>query len=222
MDMTRLEQFVEELNKTMFSKYQIIKDVFETEYGYPELDPIRNEICKCIICNLNQAAITLTNHLLEKSLKHFLIVKYSKENKREDTKIDDVFKDGIDRFDTCDLEKSINMACTQGLITKEQKKLLKKFKDDFRNPYSHASAKEIFKDMPIKGKSISLIEGESGEVLLKRIFDDSTEYLMPAKYLLPAQGIVQYCIAQRDSVPYFVQVDNIIRNITQKMGFLKE
>jgi hypothetical protein len=216
MEQTHFQYFVEELNKTMLLKYKTIENLYESQYGYPELDPVRGEICRCLVCGLNQAAITLTNHLLEKSLKHFLIIKYSKEHKTENTKIENAFnKKGIDFYNQkkCDLEFSINQACSQGLITKEHKKLLIKFKNRFRNPYSHANTNDIFKEIPVKGKGISLIEGETDEDLLKRIFDDNTEYLMPAKYMLPAQGLLQAMIAERDSIPYFVEVDKIIRSM---------
>jgi hypothetical protein len=76
----RINQFIDELNQTIAPNYQITKEIFNREYGYPELDPLRDEICKCLICGLYQAAITLTNHLLESSLKKCLAIKYKIEH----------------------------------------------------------------------------------------------------------------------------------------------
>lgn len=217
MDKTNLEYFIEDLNSNIFHNYNQIQDIFNFEYGYPEFDPLRDEICKCIICNLHQAAITLTNHLLESSLKKCLAMKHSISNKQNDVKLEDAFKEGITKFDQLDLDDTINRACTQGLITKEQKKLLKKFKDEFRNPYSHASTAEIFKDTTVKGKTISLNEGESPENLLKRIFDNNSDEILAVKDILPIQGLVQVVIARQISVPYFTEVDKIIREMLTKL-----
>ena len=135
----RINQFIGELNSCIKNNYEVIHDIFNFQYDYSVLDPIRDEICKCIICGLYQSAITLTNHLLEKSLKFCLAIKYSKSNNKDCRKLEDVFTEGINKYDNLLLEDTINRACTQHLITKEQKKVLKDFKDLFRNPYSHAS-----------------------------------------------------------------------------------
>lgn len=213
----RLELFVNELNSCIGDNYEVIRNVFNKEYGYPEFDPLRDEICKCVLCDLHQAAITLTNHLLESSLKKCLAMKHSISIKQNDIKIEDAFKEGITKFDQLDLDDTINRACTQGLITKEQKTLLKKFKDEFRNPYSHATTSEIFKDTTVKGKTISLNEGESPENLLKRIFDNDSDEVLAVKDLLPIQGLVQVMISKQISVPYFTEVDRIIREMLIKL-----
>jgi hypothetical protein len=217
MNKLRIEEFIEELNLVLFPNYESIKDIFNVEYGYPELDPVRDEICKCIICNLHQAAVTLTNHLVESSIKKCLALKHSIDDKLDEMKLEDAFKSGIEKYDKLELEDTINRARTHGLITKEQKKQLKKFKDEFRNPYSHATTAEIFKDTAIKGKSISLIEGENPEDLLARIFNDSSENLLQVKDILHIQGMVQVMIAKQISIPYFREVDSIIRDMLSKI-----
>lgn len=213
----RLKLFVNELNSCIGYNYEVIRSVFNKEYGYPEFDPLRDEICKCVLCDLHQAAITLTNHLLESSLKKCLAMKHSISNKQNDIKLEDAFKEGITKFDQLDLDDTINRACTQGLITKEEKILLKKFKDEFRNPYSHATTSEVFKDTTVKGKTIFLNEGESPENLLKRIFDNDSDEVLAVKDILPIQGLVQVVIAKQISVPYFTEVDKIIREMLSKL-----
>lgn len=217
MDDTILNQFIEELNSSVSDNYIKIKDIFNSRYKYPKLDSVRSEICKCLICNLNQAAITLTNHLLESSLKMCLAIRYSIENKRPEAKMDELFRSGIEKYDKFNLEENINRACTQGLITKEQKIRLIQFKDDFRNPYSHASAIGILKTRMIKGKMISLNVGEKPEKLFERIFDDSDEIFMFAKDVLPAHGIVQSILANENSLDYFRQTDSIIKDMLIKI-----
>jgi hypothetical protein len=205
------------LNSTLSDNYINIKDIFNSQYNYPKLDSVRSEICKCLICNLNQAAITLTNHLIESSLKMCLAIRYSIENKNTEAQMEDLFKSGIEKYDKLDLDDNINRACRQALITKEQKIQLKQFKDDFRNPYSHASSVGILKDRMIKGKIISLNKGENPEKLLEKIFEDREEKVMFAKDVLPAHGILQTILAKQSSLDYFKQTDIIIRDMLTKI-----
>lgn len=214
---TRFEQFIKELNDEIDINYKTIENIFNLEYGYPELDPLRDEICKCIICGLNQAAITLTNHLLEASLKKCLAMKYSITNKKAIVDLKDAFKDGIIKFDSKNLFQTIDKASEQDLITKEQKKRLLEFKDKFRNPYSHATSAKIFEEAKIKGTVISLQEGERGEDLIKRIFQTETNEMMSIKDILPIQGIAQTIFAKEDIVPYFTEIDEIIREMLKRL-----
>lgn len=113
MNNDRINSFIKDLNNDIFSNYLKIPTIFNWEYGYPELDPLRDEICKCLICGLYQASITLTNHLLESSLKKCLAIKYSIDNKNNNSELEYVFKEGIAMYDTCKLNKTINKACTR-------------------------------------------------------------------------------------------------------------
>lgn len=217
-DDSRMKIFIRDLNSCVNPNYEIIMEVFNSEYGYPELDPIRDEICKCFICGLYQSTITLTNHLLEKSLKFCLGIKYSIENKREDVELQDAFIEGINKYDNLILEQSINAACSQGLITKEQKNELKEFKDKFRNPYSHAN-KKVFKGKTIKGKVVSSkdLEYQGLEDFFRMCFDRSSDKEIPLENLPFAQGICQIEIAKEDCYPYFKKVDEIIRDMLQNI-----
>ena len=213
----RIKTFVNDLNSQMANNHEIVKDIFNSQYDYPALDPIRDEICKCFICGLYQSTITLTNHFLEKSLKFCLGVKYSIENKKDGMEIKDAFIDGIDKYDDLKLEQSINAACSQGLITKEQKKCLKGHKDKFRNPYSHAN-KKIFNGKTVTGKRVSVKDLENNIVnFFKLCFDKSLDKEIPIENLPFAQGISQIEIAKEDCYPYFESVDKIVRDMLDKI-----
>lgn len=215
MNQSRLDLFIENLNSCILQNHENIKDVFNIEYGYPELDPLRDEICKCFICGLYQSTITLTNHILEKSLKFCLQSKYSIENKT--TELQSAFIDGIKKYDDLKLEQSINAACTQGLITKQQKKELKEFKDKFRNPYSHANNK-IFKGKTVKGKVVSTKDLEQGiDNFFKLCFNSDLDRDFSLENIPLAQGICQVEIAKEDCFPYFKKVDKIIREMLEKL-----
>lgn len=52
MNQDPFENFIKELNDSIKSNYQTVAYAFENEYGWPEVDSVRSEICKCIICGL--------------------------------------------------------------------------------------------------------------------------------------------------------------------------
>lgn len=158
---SKIGQLVKYLNICIPAYYKLVRNIFENPYDYATLDPIRNEICKCIICGLFQASITLTNFLLERSLKHCLSVGYIKENKRENINLDRTWIERITTYDKLELGDTINRACTQGLITKEQKNQLKDFKIKFRNPYSQANA-DIVNDINVRGKDVTARHLDNG------------------------------------------------------------
>jgi len=207
----RLRHLINEINSNLIENYSSIKDIFNNEYGWPELDPVRDEICKCIMFGLSQAAITLTNHLLESSLKKCLIYKYTIDNKKDidEKKIETIFKNGIDKFDNSksDLSKSINAACTNGLITKKQKMILHDFRERFRNSFSHASSQKTFGDMKIPAKIINSIDQVD-----KQINNEISVKDVPI-----IQGIVQSIISSKLCIPYFREVDEIIREMFLKL-----
>lgn len=58
MNQTFFERFIEELNANFSKNYSSIAEVVDNEYRWSEIDSVRSEICKCIICGFNQAAIT--------------------------------------------------------------------------------------------------------------------------------------------------------------------
>lgn len=206
----KLNSFIEELNSCILANYQLIEVDFNTEYGYPELDPVRDEVCKCIICGLNQAAITLTNHLLESSLKKCLAIKHCVDNKNTHSlSLDGAFKDGIAKYDNMLLYETIESAYSDGLITQEQAAKLHGFRINFRNAYSHADSSKTFKGISSKVNYISLNDDSSEAIHRKLLGELETE--MQIKDLFPAHGIIQSIMSAKEAAVYFSEVNEIIK-----------
>jgi len=206
-----LKKEIDKINLHIQQNYSSIHHIYINEYNYPELDSVRDEICKCIIFGLNQAAITLTNHLLESALKKCLIYNYTIKNKQlGKNDLEEIFKEGISKYDNekSDLSKSINAACTNGLITKKQKSILHHFREKYRNSYSHASSQKTFGNLKIPGKLISSVNETF----------KPTENNLTVTDIPIIQGIVQSIIASNDSLPYFNSVDEIIRDVLNKLN----
>ncbi|MBP6971206.1 MAG: hypothetical protein KBB44_07330 [Bacteroidaceae bacterium] len=215
-DVSRLKNFIVKLNSQMSIDYEKIKEIFNSPYGHNALDPLRDEICKCYICGLYQATITLTNHFLEKSLKYCLGLKYSIENIKDGMEIQNVFIDGINKYDIYNLGRSIEEAFLQGLITEEQKQELKGFKDEFRNSYSHANKKTL-NDTTVRAQQIPIYNLENNfEDFCKQCFDMSLDNEIPAENLPFVQGDLQSAIAKEKCYPYFESVDKIVRSMLKK------
>jgi len=150
-------------------RYESIRDLYDIDIRYPELQTIYYEILQCITFGFYLAAITLTNHLLEQILKKLLTYHDSKSQVRntgEDFEFVNEIKRSADKYRENNLGKNIELAFKAGLITSLEKKILNEVKDDFRNAYSHAETGKLYKDEiavieEIKDPNI-LLEGRSG------------------------------------------------------------
>ena len=215
------KKLTEEVNEIIQSRFEfihrhylLIRDAYKNDYYWPELDPLRDEICLSIMFGLCQAAITLTNHFLESLLKFALIILHGKDKKEEDikgriiTSFMKKYEEGIGLYGNANLNKTIDCACSVGLITKEQKKQLHQFRERFRNAYSHSDKTKTFgrSTMPVTG-----LKFENTEFKL----DEKGEPEI-AKFLI-GQGLVQAMRAQNDAPRYFLYIDSLARDIRKKL-----
>ena len=221
------KKYTDEVNEIIKSRlefinrhYLSIRNAYQNDYDWAELDPLRHEICICITFGLCQAAITLTNHLLESLLKYALIikcgdkVKQSKEDikGRAITALIEKYKDCVKKYNDQSLNTTINLARKEGLISKEQKKQLHYFREIFRNAYSHADKIKTFgkSTMPVTGIRL---EGN------KFVTDEVNE--PEIAFFLIGQGIAQFEFSQKTATPYFLYIDGLVREIRDKL-FLKD
>lgn len=209
--LNELNSIAKEVTKDAVENYKKIRRIFKNEYHLPEVDPLRNEICTCLILGLYQAAITLTNHLLEKYLKIALIYSETKDKIKTDN-VESLFKPSVDNYSNKGLSTTINACCTKGIITKAQKKDIEHFKDTIRDPFSHADMKETFKDMTIPAQ-IGKIDYDCKEDILKV----ERELKVDLGSFPPFQGIAQAIISKDISFVYFEYIDNLIRTTKEKV-----
>jgi hypothetical protein len=208
-----VNEFLKNLRNNLYQNISKCHSEYNNEYDFPELDPLRYGIASCIICGYYQAAITLTNHLLENALKTFLIYHdvltiHANSEKYFYQKI----ATGIDKYDGQKLNNTIDIAFTKKLISSEEKIELHNFREDYRNAYSHASKKKIFKDETL---GISEIEVKEGQILV----NDKIEQII---HILPFQGILQSKYAEANCVGYFKYVDRLVRKILLRLDELKD
>jgi hypothetical protein len=202
---SEINSFTKEIAKNAFENYVMIRHCYINEYEVPEIDPLRYEICICLTLSLYQAAITLTNHLIEKYLK-IALVYYETNEKIGGTNLESIFKTGVDTYSDTDFSSTINACCTKGIITKSQKKDLHTFRRNIRNPFSHADMKQTFDGMTVP-VTFGKIDYTDTENLLKV----ERESEVDLRHFVPFQGIAQVIISEKISFQYFEYVDHLIR-----------
>ena len=209
-----ISEIINSRKSFIHENYLLIRERYYNTYQWPEIDPVRHEICLCLFFGLPQAAITLTNHLLESTLKNSLIIYHSKKNTEPPRKgkgltdLINKFSEGISFYDRSELSTNINKACSAGLITKEQKKLLHIYREKYRNAYSHSEKAKIFGERKIPVQSVKL---ENSKFIIDEVGTPEI-----AKMIV-GQGLVQVMIAQKEAPVYFLDIDTIVREVRDKL-----
>ncbi len=127
---------------------------FDYEYKvFYELEPVVNEIGKCLILKLNYAAITVTNHFLERLLKLALIHKSVGIGPKQLQNLDNIFAIPTEKYGSLSLGNSIEQCKKENLLASEERDFLFEFvRDVIRNGFSHGDAKKVLSEMPDEKK----------------------------------------------------------------------
>ena len=172
-----------------------------------QLDNVREEICRCICFNFYQAAITLTNHLIESFLRLSVAIKKSGATEYNDeslVKIDDAFNS----LSKLTLFPLINLAFDHKIITEDQLKQIEKYFKKIRNPFSHGSPHQLLNNA---GKMGMIRTSFSGKTPLKVMEVDNQKQFQ-------LHGLFQGAKASNDAIPYFKYVDELIITYYHKIN----
>jgi hypothetical protein len=222
MDEETKKLYEEEVNTIVKSRvdsinlfYPHVRKAYRNSYEWPEIDPIRVEICLCFVFGFCQAATTLTNHLFETLFKIALITHDTISNKIPDnsesptvSSITQQIAPAFDKYNPEKLVQNIDRACTIGLITKDQKKELHELRNDFRNAYSHSDKNKIFRGVTVPAQAIRL--GKQG-------FEVGDVEQTDVAKLIFAHGMLQVKQSSEEALPYFLYMDGIARQIRGKL-----
>jgi hypothetical protein len=189
-------------------RYELIKRILEVEFYQSEFDILRKEIGRCYVIAAYQACITLTNHLLERYCKILLIhiksdFKTIKNLKSLESQFDLANKAYLD----ADLNSTLNACRNLNLISKEERKDLDKYRDVFRNGFSHANPEKILGDKKgafVMGSFISGKISETQELTLSKI-----------PFL---QGIAIEEFSKVNALQYYIVVENLIRKTVNNIN----
>lgn len=215
---TELKEITDYRIEILKSNYEAIRYIYNNEYDWPELDPLRHEICLCYMFGFYQAVMTLTNHFLESMLKYALIINHPVKNKPKKTNsvinyFIERYKEGYEKYGNSDLYQNINAACKQGLITKNEKKQLHNIRKQFRNAYGHADKEKTIGDTKTPMQSVKVNEKgiEIKGTMITKIHE-----------MIIGQGIFQVTHAEQNALNYILYIDKITREIRSKIFGPKE
>jgi hypothetical protein len=191
-----------QLNDTnSLRRYELIKQILEVEFHQSEFDILRKEIGRCYVIAAYQACITLTNHLLERYCKILLIhIKSDFKIINNLESLESQFEEGIKAYSDKDLNITLNALRTLNIISKEERKELDKYRDIFRNGFSHTNPEQILGDK--KGAFImgNFISGEIGKT-----------YELTLSKIPFLQGVAIEGFAKENALEYILVVENLIR-----------
>ena len=184
-----------------------IADIISVPYNWPLLDAIRHEICDCILVGSTQAAVTLTNHLLEKALKALLMhSEPSNQNYTDAAEIEAHFENLNNQYGGMVLQKTIDACANKGLIKEEQATTLHDFRNKFRNAFGHADPKKTFGETK---KKVGIFNPfVHTEVQVSEVKVANFPFL---------QDTTQKQIADNDGTDYFRYVDSVIKDVMPKL-----
>ena len=151
------------MNKEIFEKgfkEKIDKNFLELSKYYDfnleifcEFSTLIFEINNCLLLELNRAAITLTNHLLERLLKLALINNETGIGSIELEKWNDAFQEPNEKHGKSDLANSIEKCRKIKLVSQKEKIFLfDTIRVLMRNGFSHADSSKILADLPDDSK----------------------------------------------------------------------
>lgn len=195
------ESALEEYSRTFPERFKLIEFEYGNPYSWPEMDTLRYEICGCIGFGLNQAAITLTNHLLESLLKYSLAYTYAQRNEKHSGSeyelvnlVMQYTEEGLKKYGKEKLSRNIDEAKKVGLIDSEEADLLHYFRKKFRNPFGHSDKEGTFGTLsvPVAGATLR------GAELITRPEVNVEMAKMPIFH-----GIAQAQIAELEAPHYF-------------------
>lgn len=198
--------FKTSLNKNFdkFSKY------FEFEfYVYPELGTLIFEINKCLILEFNNAAITLTNHILERVLKLALIHNETGIGPIPTELWDSIYSEPNRKYSSINLGNSIEKCKKVGLITDTEKDILfNTIRNIMRNGFSHSDPTLILDSLPDES---TFYQGSfSNPTELKKIN-------LNQKTIPIFQSIQMESFAKENSLQYFDFVFTLMKKIDLRL-----
>lgn len=206
VDKTAFTNFLSQFNTPENAEtYNHLAKRFDPGFQSPAFHIIRHEIRTCIVCELHQAAITLTNHYLEKFLKVSLVNSICPKM-IHDKGFDEERRAAIKRFGSKPMSTNIATALEKQIITNNESKVLDTFKDTFRDTFSHFDHQKL-----IPNHNMNLQMFDFTKIEPPKSIDN-----VSAKSFTFAAGFFDYDFAKEHSWVYFLCVDDIAMRYEMK------
>lgn len=143
MPITTQERIIFYTDKILNNADKIVPFQEYNFYLFSELKGLVFEITNCIMLDINQASICLTNHLLERTMKLSLIKYDMGKIKIGNPEFVNKIHSAYIKYDNLLLWETIKLAYEKEIINEGEQNLLKNLKGKYRNPFSHANSTKI-------------------------------------------------------------------------------
>ena len=218
----KMNAFKKKVNKlrsnSSIRNFSATKDINSISYNLGCIEFVKYRICECLIMNFNLAAMTLTNHYLEKSLKILLI--YHDSHKYEVTyedpsSLNRSLQIPTKEFDNKDLYKIIEFLFDRKLISQEEKDALDEMRHKYRNALSHSDRRKLYGEATNEWTYITGKEG--AEDLVNNNIDNYPKEEL-SNYNVPmADFLFIKQLSDNEALDYFLRLDTIVVNIIKKV-----
>lgn len=200
MDKETLQKEIQDkFSVASLENYKLVRESYFLVL-HSKYDIIRDEIFTCITFRCFQAAITLTNHLLELLLKDCLIFKECGFTKVDSPQKFETYGIALEKFDKLVLFQTIEDAKAADIINEDEQTKLHEFRKKFRNAYGHAQKTKIFEGQdPVNFGIGKLTDNEPLQM-----------GTVPASSFFIGHAYMQASMASEDAIPYFLYVDGIL------------
>ena len=207
----RKEIFEKGFNKKMNNNFKELSKYYEFNLEvFCEFNTLIFEINNCLLFELNRAAITLTNHLLERLLKLALINNETGIGEIELDKLNSIFREANEKYGNIDLGNSIEKCKKLKLISaKEKSFLFDVIRVLMRNGFSHADSSKILQSLP---DNSTMYQGD-----LSNPDNELREVSLNQKVIPTFQAIQMEEFAKENAKIYFDFVFKLIFRIEKRL-----
>ncbi|PLX10176.1 MAG: hypothetical protein C0594_05240 [Marinilabiliales bacterium] len=202
--------FEKDFSEKLAKNYNELSSYFDFELKVLcEFNTLIFEINKCLILELNRAAITLTNHFIERLLKVALIKNEAGIGPKPVDKWNDAYAKPTQQYGNLKLWETIKICREKNLINEQEKSFLNDIvRDMVRNGFSHADVEKIMKKYP---DNVVMYEGSfSNPGKLKEV--SVNQKLIPEIQAIQIAGF-----AEANARVYFDFVFNLLLRIEQRL-----
>lgn len=192
-------------------------------YYFVSLKSICFEIIKCLIFELDQTAISSTNHLLERFVKLSLINHHTINYNYSNVEMyNEKTLEAIELYDRQKLYNNLKSIKEQNLITNEEYALLDNYRDKIRNPYSHAELKKILENAPNKFTGYMFKLSDLNDVLSgkKTMYQGGKKEI--TTYSSAISQLYQENYSKKIASDYFKNVFTIMKNVDDRLKKLEK
>lgn len=177
-------------------------------YAEPRVRALYGQTYMIFTLGFNNATIVMCGILLEAMLKEVI---YFKEN-RDFSEIVGIRK--------ADFGHAIAFCKKKGYITKDEAKILRKLKDEIRNPYLHSNVERIAKDKGVLGWEIGHTSPKELLDKVRLIAEGKLKLpegkIMTVENLRVVGDIVKGIVDEQTALPLFLEVDGFVRMMIKR------